>query len=343
MLLILFVEKINMPKFSCYMTVMLLFFSGLVRASCYPPNGYITYSYNLGITIDVPADASLGPIGDVIDIPPGPAVNVGCDTPGASYAYLQFSTTQKTTSTKDVYATNVPGIGVKVWDDRYNPSTIVGNSGSAWFAGPNSIYAWSSIWNISNLKMQFYVVGPVEPGDVTLSAPFVNALISSSPSSGGKVYSRVSITGSAHIKVPACDVDEALTPDVVDLHAINITALPHQGDVGNNVDFTISLICNASATINMTLTDPNGGDPEKGVVLNDVGDGMAQNVGVQLLAARDEGATPQTINLNKSFSVGKAVQGQYTIPMAARYYRTSDEAIVGGKISASVIYELSYQ
>lgn len=333
-----------MSKAFCQITVLLLiFFSILVHASCYPPKGSSKYSYDLGGTINVPADASLGPIGEVINIPDGPMTQIGCDSAGASYAYLQFATTQTPSDNKDVYATNVPGIGVKVWDDLYNPPTIVGNSGAKWFAGPNIEYSWSSAWNINHLKMQFYVIGPVEPGNVTLLTPFVNALISTVPSSWGTIFSQLTITGSARINVPACDIDEALTPGTVALHAINMNALPHQGDVGNNVYFSVGLKCLKATSITMTLTDPNGGDPENGVVFNDAGSGMAKNVGVQVLSARDGSTTPQTVHLNESFTVGQANEGQYTIPMAARYYRTSDEAIVGGKISASVIYELSYQ
>ncbi|MDA8480073.1 fimbrial protein [Citrobacter sp. Awk 4] len=139
-----------------------------------------------------------------------------------------------------------------------------------------------------------------------------------------------------------CDIN-ADTPSTVNLDRINASELPNKGDVGNNVDFTISLKCNAATTINMTLTDPNGGDPENGVLYNDTGEGVAQNVGVQVLSGRDGGTTPQTIHLNESFTVGQADEGQYNIPMSARYYRTSDSTIVGGKVSASVIYELSYQ
>ena len=332
-----------MLKLFCQITALLLiFFSTLTHASCRVPHGYSTYYYELGRTIEVPADANLGPIGEVINIPDGPLTEIGCDA-GASYAYLQFATTQTSSNTKDVYATNVPGIGVKVWDNLYNSPVIVGNSGVKWYAGPNIQYSWGSAWNITQLKMQFYVIGPVEPGNVTLSAPFVKALISTSPSSGGLIFNQLAISGSARINVPACDIDEALTPGTVELHAINMTALPHQGDVGNNVYFSIGLKCLTATSITMTLTDPNGGDPANGVVFNDAGSGMAKNVGVQVLSARDGGTTPQAVHLNESFTVGQANEGQYTIPMAARYYRTSDEAIVGGKISASVVYELSYQ
>ena len=139
-----------------------------------------------------------------------------------------------------------------------------------------------------------------------------------------------------------CDINPE-TPSTIDLHRINTHDLPNKGDVGNNVNFTIGLKCNASTTVNMTLTDPNGGDSANGVVFNDPGEGMAQNVGVQILSATNGATTPQNVRLNESFTVGEANEGTYNIPMAARYYRTSDEAIVGGKISASVIYELSYQ
>ncbi|MDL4618422.1 fimbrial protein [Citrobacter amalonaticus] len=332
-----------MLKAFCQITVLLLiFFSIPGHTACRVPNGASKYTYTLSTTLDIPSDASPGPIGNVINIPDGPATSVGCD-PGASYGYLAFGSTQSQSNTKDVYKTNVSGIGIKVWDDAFSPTTIIGNSGTKWYTGPNTTLSWSGSWAINHLKMQFYVIGPVAPGNVTLSTPFVKGWISNNPTSGGIVFSQLTITGSARINVPACDIDEALTPGTVALHAINMNALPHQGDVGNNVYFSIGLKCLTATSITMTLTDPNGGDPANGVVFNDAGSGMAKNVGVQVLSARDGGTTPQTVHLNESFTVGQANEGQYTIPMAARYYRTSDEAIVGGKISASVIYELSYQ
>jgi type 1 fimbria pilin len=197
------------------------------------------------------------------------------------------------------------------------------------------------------VRFNLYIVttAPLTPGDHVI--PFLSLAsicLSSSETNNDADYcagidlSPFVIT----VNTPSCDID-AETPAIVNLERINASELTHKGDVGKNVDFSISLKCNKTATVNMTLTDPNGGDRENGVLYNDSGDGMAQNVGVQLLSVKDGGQTPQTIRLDESFTVGNATEGHYEIPMTARYYRTSEDTVEGGKVSASVIYELSYQ
>ncbi|AUO64625.1 hypothetical protein WM46_07520 [Citrobacter freundii complex sp. CFNIH2] len=215
-----------------------------------------------------------------------------------------------------------------------------------------------SIWSINGIvaqgalgaRFKFYVTTTTNqtlpPGRRIVPAQSLGQIcLSSSQTTDTKDLCVNILLSSFAINVTAggCDVMED-TPKNIDLHRIDASQLPNKGDIGSNVDFNIHLMCTSNQTINMTLTDPNGGDVENGVLYNDTGDGMAHNVGVQLLSARDGGTTPQLLHLNESFTIGKGYEmEEYTIPMAARYYRTSDEAIVGGKVSASVVYELSYQ
>lgn len=197
-------------------------------------------------------------------------------------------------------------------------------------------------------RYKFYLVttSPLAPGihRPTVNATLAKTCLSSSKTSNTRDICSILSNNSFTITVNTggCDIN-ADTPSIVNLDRINASELPRKGDVGNDVGFTINLKCNAATTVNMTLTDPNGGDAENGVLYSDKGDGLAENVGVQVLSVKDGGQTPQNVHLNETFTVGNASEGQYSIPMSARYYRTSDSAIVGGKVSASVIYELSYQ
>lgn len=196
-------------------------------------------------------------------------------------------------------------------------------------------------------KFRLYLVttNPLLPGDYLVPvSTLANVCIASSQTEDTRDFC-ASIDTRAFIisvKVGGCDID-ADTPALVNLARINASELTHKGDVGDNVDFAISLTCNGTTTVNMNLTDPNGGDAENGVLYSDKGDGLAENVGIQILSVKDGGQTPQTVHLNESFTVGDASDGHYEIPMSVRYYRTSDSEIVGGKVSASVVYELSYQ
>ena len=220
---------------------------------------------------------------------------------------------------------------------------------------PFDISPSKPLWSINGMlhegslgakyKIYFVTTGPLAAGNYIIRLQYLAGIcISSSQTSdtGDQCQSIYVSSFNITVNSNSCDIN-ADTPSTVKLTRINASDLPKKGDVGNNVDFTISLKCNAATTVNMTLTDPNGGDAENGVLYSDKGDGLAENVGVQILSAKDGGQTPQTVHLNETFTVGNASEGQYSIPMAARYYRTSDSEIVGGKVSASVVYELSYQ
>lgn len=196
-------------------------------------------------------------------------------------------------------------------------------------------------------KLYLVTTAPLVPGNHVVAGgeSMEKTCISSSRTSNTRdVCSTLSNNSfTISVKTTGCDIDNNLTPASVFLRPINANALPHQGDTGVDVYFAISLKCDPSTTVNLTLTDPNGGDQDNGVLYNDTGSGLAENVGVQLLLRKD-GGSMQPTQLNKSITVGQSgSEEQYDIPMAARYYRTSDSTIVGGKVSASVIYELSYQ
>lgn len=195
-------------------------------------------------------------------------------------------------------------------------------------------------------KLYYVTTGPLVPGNyfieggVTLARVCLSSSLTTNTRDSCSILSNKAFIIS--VKVGGCDID-ADTPALVNLERINANKLTHKGDVGDNVDFAINLTCTGTTTVNMTLTDPNGGDAENGVLYSDEGDGLAENVGIQILSVKDGGQTPQTVHLNESFTVGDATEGHYEIPMSVRYYRTSDDTIVGGKVSASVIYEISYQ
>ncbi|MDL4618421.1 fimbrial protein [Citrobacter amalonaticus] len=261
------------------------------------------------------------------------------------------------------YSSPEGSLPVYLMTDYNRPDTFSNGVGFAMsIADPNGIYQplaflipSSPLWTNSGMIYQgalgvkyhvyFVTTAPLIPGVRRFpDGALAFVCLSSSQNRDTKDMCSTILISAFTVTVNSggCDINPE-TPTSVNLNRINVNELPKKGDVGRNVDFELSLKCNAATTVNMTLTDPNGGDPANGVVFNDTGDGLAKNVGVQVLSARDGSTTPQTVHLNESFTVGQANEGQYTIPMAARYYRTSDEAIVGGKVSASVVYELSYQ
>ncbi|EMM5415849.1 TPA: fimbrial protein [Citrobacter freundii] len=328
--------------------------SAKYTTSCVKGSDLLITPGNIVIT---PDDTSAYPVGSLIGGPYSASVTAftftgqQCSVGSGSSTWAESSgnpavgTYTAPEGNLPVYSlTGVPGIGLAMAvADPNNPwQGLQQNPTKALWADNHAIW-----YGVLGVRYKLYIVttGSLTTGNFTLpKTNFGKICLSSSqtsdthdicPSVG---YNAFTIS----IKPGGCDINPE-TPSTIHLNRINANELPKKGDVGKNVTFNLSLKCNAATTITMTLTDPNGGDPANGVVFNDTGDGLAQHVGVQVLSARDGSTTPQTVHLNESFTVGQANEGQYTIPMAARYYRTSDEAIVGGKISASVIYELSYQ
>ncbi|HDZ8010547.1 TPA: fimbrial protein [Citrobacter amalonaticus] len=344
------------------MAVMVLLLSALPRdasakytTSCVKGIDLHVTPGNISITAD---DSSAYPVGTLIGGPYSGGDVVAFTFTGQQCSVGSGSSTWAETRGEPVVATySAPEGNLPV----YALDGVEGIGFAMAIADPNQPYQglqqsptkalWADnhvIWYGSlGVRYKLYIVttGVLTSGNHTLSAATIGdiCISSSQTSDTHDICPTISFNAfTISVAIGGCDINPE-TPSSVDLKRINASDLANKGDVGDNVDFTLSLKCNAATTVNLTLSDPNGGEPENGVVFNDAGYGMAENVGVQVLSARDGGTTPQTVHLNESFTVGQTNEGQYTIPMAARYYRTSDEAIVGGKISASVIYELSYQ
>jgi type 1 fimbria pilin len=142
------------------------------------------------------------------------------------------------------------------------------------------------------------------------------------------------ITGT--VVVPSCNIDAA-TPSRVLLKTVNVTDLVSKGSTAQDTPFDITLKCNSNVTVNLLLDGNEDTDAQDDGVLALNGDATASGVGVQLLVNN------KPAKLNETFEVGNASEGVMKIAMAARYYRTSSEAVKAGSVSATVIYNITYK
>lgn len=322
---------------------------------CVHSSGVSVDTNNISINTD---DASAYPVGTLIGGPyvddsavaftfTGRECDVGSGTSTWAEAFdppvATYSSPEGNLPVYEVYNASGFGYALAIGDPNKPYQGLQQNPTAPLWADDHAI--WYGSLGVK-YKLYYVTTGPLVPGNHFIEGGVTLARVCLSSSRTTNTRDSCSILSNKafiiSVKVGGCDID-ADTPALVNLARINANKLTHKGDVGDNVDFAINLTCTGTTTVNMTLTDPNGGDAENGVLYSDKGDGLAENVGVQILSVKDGGQTPQTVHLNESFTVGDATEGHYEIPMSVRYYRTSDSEIVGGKVSASVIYEISYQ
>ena len=298
------------------------------------------YNYSATIpatSISVPMNKTPGPIGNVISLPAGQSVTVSCSGGGNFYTMLRLGTPLTPSSySADIYETNVPGIGVKFWDD-FSGTVIIGNDLSNWyFQGASSWHGGN--W-LTNVKMQFYIIGPVTPGTVNLAGLSVESWLNNSlTTSGGANYNRLNIQGLVPVTVAACE-----TPDItVKLNSHASSEFPTVGSTSSEVPFNFEMKnCDAGInTINYTFT-PGPGINIEGTgtsqALSLSSDSTASGLGIQMLYKNGDLVPLKT----KTKFTGYSGAGDYTIPMKARYIRTGN--IQGGTANSSVEFTMTYE
>jgi len=240
----------------------------------------------------------------------------------------------------NVYETNVPGIGIIVWAD-FQIAMNVGNTLTPWWkiaaGGNHGLY-------ISNVKMQFYVTGPVSSGTVTFSGPFVESW-GNSPlpiATGALKYAEMEVNGSVSIQSSTCE-----TPNIsvdLDKHLSSEFSGINSKSTAKAFNFEIKKCDPGMNSVNYTFK------PAAGVTLKQAGtsnqyitlDGSstATGVGIQVLYENDT-LVPFNSKI-KYTGYNKTTGGSYTIPMKARYIQTAS-TITGGTANSAVEFTMSYE
>jgi major type 1 subunit fimbrin (pilin) len=254
---------------------------------------------------------------------------------------LKFSTTQTPVNgIPNVYETNVPGIGIIVWDD-YQLSMYVGNTLTPWWrirAGGNS-----GVF-LTNVKMHFYVTGTVSTGTVSFSGPFVESWGNSPLAivAGALKYAEMKLNGSVSIQSTTCE-----TPNIsvnLDKHLSSEFSGINSKSAAKAFNFEIKKCDPGMNSVNYTFK------PAAGVTLKQAGtsnqyitlDGSstATGVGIQVLYENDT-LVPFNSKI-KYTGYNKTTGGSYTIPMKARYIQTAS-TITGGTANSAVEFTMSYE
>lgn len=153
-------------------------------------------------TISIGQDKPWGPIGDVISIPTGPDAGVVCTNPPVQVMLKYGTAMPPSPFFPDVYNTNVPGIGIKVWDDfvsstgwAYGFDIAVNNNLQYWYSWPPGYLNLPN--RLTGMKIQFYKIGEVTTGKIQLPSPLVEGWVNTSVSAAGAVrYGVVNVVSS---------------------------------------------------------------------------------------------------------------------------------------------------
>lgn len=322
-------------------------------AECRFVNGYSAKNVTatLSTQLSIPRNAPIGPIGNNILITNGSSpTQVICDWGPDKKVYLMepLISPGAKTATNSVYQTNVPGIGIRVSiSDVFGSDNIytindslnwVGYITNATTTDPTT----TQTVQLRKVYIQFYITGPVTPGNIIFNTPLLNAIIGPTNASevGALTYSSLSIMNAVPVTVLACE-----TPDItVDLKKHDSSDFPRIGSTSAATSFNFAIKnCPANLnSVNYTFKPASGitlkgsGDDQ---YLTLDGDSTASGVGIQMLYG-DGSSIPFNSKTEYTGYVA-STGGDYTIPMKARYVRTG--TISPGTANSAVEFEMSYE
>ena len=298
-----------------------------------------THKYvNIPSSISIPAGITLGKnISPVYG--PFSGISTGLKCTYTPYLFLALGQTMPLSSFDNIYETNVPGVGVKLWSS-YAKKTYVGNVPEYWYQS-NTAYAGAYI---ENIYIQFYAISPLDAGVITLPQPLIQAMTSSSQSyvsTDSAVYNYMSVNHGVDFIIPTCTVDTASTNQTVNIPNSQISYFSGVGSTAESTPFAINLNCAANVSVYATITDANA-QGNFGTSLTLDNDSTATGVGVQILVNASN--TPLNFGANNQFYLvgnSSAAATSYHIPFLARYVQTEPN-ITAGSVGAKAIISFEY-
>lgn len=340
-----------MNKINYVFILFCLLYGGPVSACYYykdyNPKAATTLNIDMG-PISIASDA----VGGVIATKEGPMTDFGgapagfsCGTDGASTpASANMGMSGDGTGTANAtYNTNIPGIGVRIYYYTLQP---YGSEPSS----PKQIATvipvtiktpYYTMYRNTNaaLKIELVKTGTVDQmqgGHLTFSRKKLMGADNNAGYDGGAL-DLVDLNLTATITANTCNVD-ATSPTRVDLEPADANSLPRKGSTTGDTPFEIRLKCTGKTDVNLLLDGQEDTDvTSQGVLAIKKTAESAKGIGLQLLY------NDLPVELEKEFSTGMSAEGTFTIPLTARYYRTTVSPVRAGDVSATVVYSLTYK
>ncbi|WP_413503476.1 fimbrial protein [Serratia grimesii] len=338
------VPSLNKKSAKCLMLFGLLMTGGQsAYAACFVNNGYKAQVINmkLGRVLVTPSSQ----VGDTLVTGQFPinAVNgYGRCTSGGSAIgqILQGSRT----SFSNVFSTNIPGIGIRLYRDAGTVSTFYPHTLP--LRGNTTVNLNGGYFKIDIVKTAAQTgTGQLVPGKYTTyymdgSGPNLPMLES--------IVDANSLT----IVTSTCNVDSGSKNKVVNLDSVTAASFGGVGSTQGEKAFDININCVGGVGEDLLPGSAGQGivnvrfdytqDPSNapGVIKSESGANTASGVAVQLLT----GNTTQPIKNGDAVNAGRTIPNQantLTLPLKARYYRTGS-TIKGGNIKSTATFTIEY-
>ncbi|MCE9993816.1 fimbrial protein [Enterobacter asburiae] len=265
------------------------------------------------------------------------SVRVKCTSKGdiyQGYDQVNDSDYQANNPLQGVYASNVPGIGVR--------ATWV-NSGTASFSGGSYIKPYgmgtSKVGDTSynllfNAIVELVVTGPVSSGDLTTRKFQANW-----------VYDNITVAtlaiNSTTVNVTANSCDLVEKDLIVEMRPVSTGDFVFGAATGvTNDPFYIQLVnCSAGLAVDFKFSSSGSSGLVDNFTLATIpGSDAAEGVGIQIV-----GINKTLMEFNKAYTVSaNTSEGQsFRIPFTARYTQTGD--ITPGLVNAIATFEINYR
>ncbi|XXD07983.1 fimbrial protein [Klebsiella sp. R445] len=288
-----------------------------------------TKTNTLSGTITVPRNVSPGDaIGGLYGPFSGGTSSVSCT--GIPYLYVSFASTQQLSSFTDIYKTNIPGVGVKVWSS-FSGKVMVGNADKYWYRSNAS----SGSWWLASVYLQFYAIDSnIGQGKISLSSPFVR----SRAGDYRTTYSYLSFNSSLTINPEkGCSVTNS--SQTVTLSEVKKNELRNSpGRHSDGKGFNIGLNCTPQTKVSVAFEGPTMSGHDSVLANQTTGNNSAgSSVGIQMLYDNSP------VILGKPLQVVTDAQSSETIPFTAHYYYNGGADIQAGNVTAVTTFTFTYQ
>ncbi|HIF4730658.1 TPA: fimbrial protein [Citrobacter amalonaticus] len=275
----------------------------------------------------------------------GAPAGFSCGTDGASGSVTAtIGLTGDGTSTAGAtYDTNIPGIGVRIYyytlqSYGSEPLTPTQLATSIPVVIQKQYYTQYRNQNAA-IKIELVKTGSVnqvQSGQLKFTRHGMMG-VDNGAGDGSPAVDLVDLNVTATVTSNTCDVSAA-TPSKVNMDPVSSGDLKHKGATSGDTPFEVVLNCSGNTNVNLLLDGQEDSNaPGEGVLAIQEGVKAAKGVGVQLLY------NDRPTEFEKAFSVGNSMNGRFTIPLVARYYRTTEMPIKSGDVSAQVVYNLTYK
>ena len=329
----------------CFGLILAAFYSQTSFAACSlnDPNYQTQIVYmNIG-QVFLDPDATVGQILKTGTFPIQAGNNIGSCSSRGGKAQGFLVKNQPVTSQPYTYATNVRGIGIRLYRDSgeiqtYYPHTL------NYYGTPRGS-TWSLIGG--QFKVDIIKTEEITGTGALTSGIYSEYFLDGSPTKS--VLTSILNADGIQLVNPTCSISPDTVDQTIFMGDIRASELSHVGDTKNEKTFNIKLNCSGGnkkiQLVKLGFSyNPDPASGGNGVIANSRGTGYASGIGIQLLTNKSN-TINTSIQNGSTVDVGATILNQNTsiiLPLKARYYKTAAE-LSAGEVNTMATFNIQYQ